>query len=151
MSKRILIPSTLPGLIGNELGVSDWHLVTQQDVNHFADVTQDQQWIHVDTARAEQGPFGATIVHGFLTLALLPKFAREVYGIEDVRMTINYGLNRVRFPHPIRVGERVRDRLSLVAVDETKSGTQVAVRHQIEIEGGNVPACIAETVSLLKV
>lgn len=139
----------LKALVGRELGVSAWHTVDQDQIQLFADATQDQQWIHSDPARAAAGPFGGTVAHGYLLLSMLPFLARQAYRVAGLTMTVNYGLNRVRFPSPVPVGSRIRDRISLVSVTDGKPGAQVVCRHEIEVEGGARPACVAETVSLL--
>lgn len=136
-------------LIDTELGVSDWHRVEQRQVQGFADATGDQQWIHVDPALAAAGPFGGTVAHGFLTLSMIPFFARQVYRVVGVKMVINYGLNKVRFPSPVPVDSRVRNRLTLLSVTPTARGSQVVIRHQIELEESPRLACVADTVSLL--
>ena len=107
---RPLLLAELPGLVGQEVALSDWHLVTQQQVNQFAQATGDHQWIHVDEERARAGPFGGTIAHGFLTLSLLPWFFESALAVTDSGMGVNYGLNRVRFMTPVRVGSRLRAR-----------------------------------------
>jgi acyl dehydratase len=136
----------LTGAAGEHLGYSSWHVVTQDQVNQFADATGDHQWIHVDVERAKAGPFGTTIAHGYLMLSLLPKLASEVYRVEGVRMGINYGLNRVRFPNPVPTGSRVRAGVELVTVDSIDGGVQVVSRVTIEIEGAPKPCCVAESV-----
>jgi acyl dehydratase len=135
--------------VGEELGTSDWVLIDQARVDRFADATDDHQWIHVDTERAAQGPFGATIAHGYLTLSLLPRFGWEIYRVENVTTGINYGLNRVRFIHPVRVGSRIRSTATLVSVTEVPGGLQLVVsqRVDVEVDGTPKPACIAETIS----
>lgn len=137
----------LPAAVGEHLGHSDWHTVTQDRVDQFADATGDHQWIHVDRERAEAGPFGTTIAHGFLALSLIPMLASEVYRVEGVRMGINYGLNRVRFPNTVPTGSRVRGGVELVSVEEIPDGVQVVSRVTIEREGAEKPCCVAETVA----
>jgi len=132
---------------GTELGVSDWLEIDQQRVDRFAEATGDHQWIHVDPQRAASGPFGTTIAHGYLTLSLIPYFAVRNYRIEGGRMSVNYGLNKVRFITPVPVGSRLRGRTELVTVDELESGAQLSFRTTIEIEGVERPACVAETLS----
>ncbi len=134
---------------GEELGSSDWLLVEQDRVDRFAEATDDHQWIHVDAERAAAGPFGGTIAHGYLTLSLLPRFAWEIYTVENTTTAINYGLNRVRFIHPVRVGSRVRSTATLVSVDEVPGGAQLVVsqRVDVEVDGKPKPACVAETIS----
>src|SRR5215210_4934261 len=111
---------------GEDLGTSDWHEVTQADVNAFADVTGDHQWIHVDVERAKQTPFGGTIAHGYFTLSLAPMFSYELFALDGFAFGVNYGLNRVRFPAPMPVGDRVRMRVRLVSVEEFEGGAQIA-------------------------
>ena len=132
--------------VGTHLGVSDWHTVTQKQVDLFADATGDHQWINVDPQRAASGPFGTTIAHGYLTLSLVPLFAAEVYSIEGVRLAVNYGCNKVRFPAPVRVGSRLRGSVTLDSVTPTAAGVQVAATVTVEIEDGSKPACVAETL-----
>jgi acyl dehydratase len=132
---------------GQEWGRSDWLQVTQDRINQFADATGDHQWIHVDPERAKAGPFGATIAHGFLTLSLIPALAGTLVKVEGIRMGINYGLNKVRFPSPVRVGSRVRAVSKNVSVEDVDGGVQVVNQVTIEIEGQEKPACVAETVS----
>lgn len=139
--------SELSGLVGTQLGTSDWIEVTQERVNLFADATDDHQWIHVDVERAEkESPFGGPIGHGYLTLALLIPMWSEVLVVTDVSMAVNYGLNKVRFPAPVRVGSKVRLTATLENVEEVRGGVQVTASAVIEIEGGTKPACIAEPV-----
>jgi len=138
----------VPSLVGEELGVSDWHLVTQEDVNAFADVTRDHQWIHLDAERAKtESPYGTTVAHGYLTLSLTPFLASQIMKVTGIRMGVNYGLNRVRFPAPVIVGKRVRARTTLKNMSEVKDGIQLETTVTIEIEGGEKPVCVAETVS----
>jgi acyl dehydratase len=134
---------------GQELGHSDWHDVTQEQVNTFADATGDHQWIHVDLERAAAGPFGGPIAHGFLTLAMLPVLTHEIYRIEHLTMAVNYGLDRVRFPSPVPVGARIRAAATLREVKETSLGQLCYSRVTIEVEGQRKAACIADTVTLL--
>ncbi len=131
---------------GEQLGASDWITIDQDRINTFAEATGDHQWIHVDPERAAQGPFGGTIGHGFLTLALIPGFSWQVSKVEGVRMTVNYGLNRVRFPAPVPVGSRLRGSFELADVSDVNGGVQVTQRVTIEIENGEKPACVAESV-----
>ena len=134
---------------GEHLGHSNWHTVTQEQVDLFAEATGDHQWIHVDPVRAKTGPFGGTIAHGYLTLSLIPMLTAEIFRVEGLAMGVNYGTEKVRFPAPVRVGSRVRSNAELIALRDVPRGTQAVVRHTIEIEGGDKPACVAETVSLL--
>ena len=134
--------------IGQEIGVTDWMLIDQERVNAFAQVTGDQQWIHVDVERAKrESPFGGPIAHGYLTLSLLAKFAQECIAVEGVKLAVNYGLNRVRFAAPVKVGSRVRARFVLGAVDDIPGGAQIVWQAVIEIEGSDKPACAAEMVT----
>ena len=137
----------LQALVGQDLGSSDWVLVEQQRIDLFAQATGDHQWIHVDPVRAAAGPFGATVAHGFLTLSLLPLFFEQGFAIDDVKMGINYGLNKVRFMSPVRVGSRVRGRFVLRGYQPLDGGAQLVVESTIELEGSDKPACVAETVS----
>lgn len=139
----------IESLIGQGLGSSEWMTMDQDAINTFADVTGDHQWIHVDEARAAEGPYGATIVHGFFTLSLIPKFSTEVFTIEGVSIRVNYGLNKVRFLQPVVVGSRLRGTISVKDVSRGDKGTQVILEHTIEIEGQDRPACVAEVVTLL--
>jgi acyl dehydratase len=134
---------------GQHLGVSQWHTVSQEQVNLFADATNDHQWIHVDVERAAAGPFGGTIAHGFLSLSLLAAFGPELYTVEGARMAINYGLDRVRFLTPVRVGSRVRDSADVLDVVLTDGGVRVTIRHTVEIEGAPKPALVADAIVLL--
>jgi acyl dehydratase len=134
--------------IGQEIGVTDWMLIDQERVNAFAKVTGDEQWIHVDVERAKrESPFGGPIAHGYLTLSLLAKFAQECIAVEGVKLAVNYGLNRVRFTSPVKVGSRVRARFVLGAVDDIPGGAQIVWQAVIEIEGSDKPACAAEMVT----
>jgi acyl dehydratase len=132
---------------GEVLGTSSWVEITQDAVNRFADATGDHQWIHVDPARAKNGPFGTTIVHGFMTLSLLPRLMHEIYTVDGIRMAINYGLNKVRFPSPVPVGSRVRAVSTLVEAGDAGNATvQLTVSTVVEIEGATKPACVAESI-----
>ena len=134
--------------LGQEIGVSEWMLVDQDRVNAFAEVTGDKQWIHVDVDRARrESPFGGPIAHGYLTLSLLAKFAGECIAVEGIRLAVNYGLNRVRFAAPVKVGSRVRARFVLAAVEDVSGGAQMLWQATVEIEGSDKPACVAEMVT----
>lgn len=137
----------LTPLVGEEIGVSDWIAVDQARIQAFADATEDQQWIHTDPARAADGPFGATIAHGFLTLSLLPRFYETAFRVREVRMGINYGLDRVRFPAPVAVGSRLRGRFVLKRLDLVDGGVQMMVEVTVEREAGGKPVCIAESLT----
>jgi acyl dehydratase len=134
----------LKAKIGEELGVSDWHEVTQEEIDAFADATGDHQWIHVDPERAAQTPFGGTIAHGLLTLSLGPRFTYQAYSLEGFAFGLNYGYDRVRFPAPLPVNSKVRMRAVLTSVDEVAGGIQMKVTQTFEIEGGQKPVCVAE-------
>ncbi|MDE1950758.1 MAG: MaoC family dehydratase [Burkholderiales bacterium] len=133
--------------VGREIAASDWVTVEQDRIDLFAEATGDHQWIHVDPARAAAGPFGATVAHGFLTLSLLPLLSQDAFAIDDVRMGVNYGLNRVRFPHPVRVGSRLRGRFKLLAFEPIEGGAQLTIEVTMEVEGASKPVCVAESVS----
>jgi acyl dehydratase len=130
-------------------GLSDWLEIDQERVDLFADATGDHQWIHVDRERATAGPFGGTVAHGYLTLSLIPLLGSQVFTLETPGAKLNYGVNKVRFPAPVRVGSRIRDRVTMGAVTDLATGKQLTLRHVIEIEGQDKPACVAETVVLL--
>ena len=140
--------SDLASLVGQEVAVSDWIPVTQEQVNQFADATGDHQWIHVDLERAKAGPFGAPIAHGFLTLSLLPKFMANAIEIRNTRMGVNYGLNKVRFTSPVPAGSRLRGRIKLLAFEPIdKGGAQMTWLVTVEREGSDKPACVAESLT----
>jgi acyl dehydratase len=140
----------LSAVVGQEVAVSDWVTITQAQVDRFAEATGDAQWIHVDVERAKTGPFGGTIAHGFLTLALIPRFFEDTIRITHVRMAVNYGLNRVRFTAPVRVGSRVRGRISLQQVSPIEpQGVQATWEVVIECEGVAKPVCVAESLARL--
>lgn len=137
----------LAACVGQEVAVSDWVTITQEQVDRFADATGDHQWIHVDPERARQGPFGAPIAHGFLTLSLLPRFFGSTFDVRGVRMGVNYGLNKVRFTAPVPVGSRLRARSTLLSAEPIAGdGLQTAWQVQIEREGGDKPVCVAESL-----
>ncbi len=137
----------LQARVGQELGASDWLTIDQARIDRFAEATGDHQWIHVDPARAAQGPFGTTVAHGFLTLSLLPWFFEHGFAVDDVRMGINYGLNKVRFPAPVPVGSRLRARFRLLAYEPIEGGAQLLVEATIEREGSAKPVCVAESLT----
>ncbi|MFG1945875.1 MaoC family dehydratase [Nonomuraea sp. NPDC048826] len=134
--------------VGQTLGTSDWLEIGQERVGTFADATGDHQWIHVDPVRAADGPFGGTIAHGYLSLSLLPVLMGTIYRIEGLRMGVNYGLNKVRFPSPVRVGSRIRVTAELREAREASGGVMAVLGSTMEIEGGAKPACVAETITL---
>jgi acyl dehydratase len=139
--------SELPALIGSTLGTSDWHHIDQARIDQFAAVTGDDQWIHVDPVRAAAGPFGTTVAHGHLTLSLVPVMVRTAFKIGDVRMSVNYGLNRVRFPAPVPVGSRLRGHFKLMSFEPIAGGAQLIVEVTCEREGHSKPVCVAESVA----
>jgi acyl dehydratase len=132
---------------GEVLGTSEWVTITQDEVNLFADATGDHQWIHVDPEKAKSGPFGTTIAHGFMTLSLLPRLMHGIYTVKGIKLAINYGLNKVRFPSPVPVGSKVRATSTLVGAEDIGDNTvQLTVSTTIEIDGAGKPACVAESV-----
>ncbi|MEU7060813.1 MaoC family dehydratase [Streptomyces sp. NPDC046197] len=133
--------------VGEQLGYTDWLEIDQKRIDLFAEATGDNQWIHVDPRKAAEGPFGTTIAHGYLTLSLLPLFGPQLIGVEGVRMGVNYGTNKVRFPAPVPVGSRLRATATISGVDEVPGGVQVTVAFTVEREGGDKPVCVAESVS----
>jgi acyl dehydratase len=132
---------------GQDLGTSGWHTVTQNQINAFADATGDHQWIHIDAERAATGPFGVTIAHGYLTLSLIPILVHEVYEVRGARMTVNYGVNRVRFPAPLPSGSDVRAQVSIDTVTVDGDRTQVVAQVTIAARDAEKPCCVAETVT----
>ena len=140
-------PQDLLAAAGQSLGHTDWLDMAQERVNLFADATGDHQWIHVDPQRAKDGPFGATIAHGYLTLSLANLFLPQLMEVQSVSMGVNYGCDRVRFPAPVPVGSRIRGAGEVVSAEEVKGGIQVVVRITVEIEGGERPACVVDTIS----
>src|SRR5580698_5304508 len=139
--------SELQALVGSTLGTSDWQNIDQARIDQFAEVTGDDQWIHVDPVRAAAGPFGTTVAHGHLTLSLVPVMVRTAFKIGDVRMTVNYGLNRVRFPAPVPVGSRLRGHFKLLSFEPIPGGAQVVVEVTSERERHAKPVCVAESVA----
>ncbi len=139
--------ASLAGQVGAHLGPTDWMTVDQARIDLFADATNDHQWIHVDPVAAAEGPFGATIAHGYLTLALVNSFLPDLLTVTDTSMGVNYGCERVRFPHPVTVGSRIRGRGEVISVEPAGGGLQVLVRVTVEIEGGDRPACVVDTLS----
>jgi acyl dehydratase len=134
--------------IGQEIAVGDWTTVTQEQINLFAEATGDHQWIHLDQKRAQaESPYGTTIAHGFLTLSLLSKLMVEALDLPKARMSINYGLNRVRFAAPVPAGKKVRARITLQGIDEVSGGVQMKWKVIIEVDGSEKPACVAETLT----
>ncbi len=137
----------LQPLVGQHLADSDWIAIDQRRIDLFAEATGDHQWIHVDPARAAAGPFRTTVAHGFLTLSMLPEMGANAMEFRDVRMGVNYGLNRVRFTSPVPVGSRVRGRFTLLEYKAIEGGAQITLDVTIEREGADKPACVAEAVS----
>ncbi len=137
----------LRAAVGRHLGYSDWLEITQDRIDTFADATGDHQWIHVDPDRAAAGPFGATIAHGYLTMALSNYFLPRIVEVTGVSMGVNYGVDKVRFPAPVRVGTKVRAGAELVAVEEVSGGVQTKMLITIEVEGSDKPACVIEALS----
>ena len=140
-------PADLLSAVGQHLGHSEWITIEQQRINQFADATDDHQWIHVDEEKAQAGPFGKTIAHGYLSLSLANKFLPEIMQVQSVKMGVNYGCDKVRFPAPVPVGSKVRGSGEMISAEEVKGGFQVVVRMTIEIEGGDRPACVIDTIS----
>jgi acyl dehydratase len=146
MSAITLDLDGLKAKVGSHLGYSNWHTVTQEEVNLFADATNDHQWIHVDPERAKAGPFGTTIAHGYFTLSLGTSFLSEILAVDGPRLAVNYGLNRVRFPSPVPVGSNLRCGADLESVDDIEGGCQITMKLTFEVEGTTKPACVAEIV-----
>ena len=136
----------LKGLVGQDLGNSEWLEITQERVNTFADATGDHQWIHVDPEKAKAGPFGGPIAHGYLTLSLVIPLFNELLKVDGVKMGVNYGLEKVRFPHPVPVGSKIRLNAKVVSVEDVPGGTQSTFDFTVEIDGVAKPACVARTV-----
>lgn len=146
--REIATLAELKALVGKEVAVSDWVEISQERVNQFAEATGDHQWIHLDVERCKrESPFGGPIAHGFLTLSLLPMLMQNSVRMTDVRMGVNYGLNKVRFPAPVPVGSKVRSRTTVLSVEDIEGGAQVTWQVTIEREGGNKPVCVAESIS----
>ena len=148
MTLHVPVPD-LPSWVGKEIGPGEWHEITQERVDTFADATGDHQWIHVDVEKAKAGPFGDTIAHGYLTLSLVPMLNWELWTYTGIAMGVNYGSDKVRFLTPVRVGSRVRARVKVLAADLRPDGSYL-VKNQVtvEIEGADKPALVAETLSL---
>ena len=147
MTTIIKHPNELLTRVGESLGATDWMLMEQGRIDTFANATGDHQWIHVDPVKAEQGPFGACIAHGYLTLSLANKFLPELMVVEQVSMGVNYGCDKVRFPNSVKVGQRIRGAGEIVSAEEKSGGVQVVVRITIEVDGEDRPACVVETIS----
>ena len=146
--REIASLAELKALVGQEVAVSDWVEISQERVNQFAEATGDHQWIHLDVERCKrESPFGGPIAHGYLTLSLLPMLMQSSVRMTDVRMAVNYGLNKVRFPAPVPVGSRVRSRTTVLSVEDIEGGAQVTWQVTVEREGGDKPVCVAESIS----
>lgn len=146
--REIASLEALKELAGQEVAVSDWVEISQERVNLFADATGDHQWIHIDAERSrKESPFGGTVAHGFLTLSLLPMLMQNAMVMSDVKMGVNYGLNKVRFPSPVPVGSRLRARMTLLSVEDIPGGAQVIWQVTIEREDSDKPVCVAESIS----
>ncbi|MDJ0879572.1 MAG: MaoC family dehydratase [Halieaceae bacterium] len=140
-------PAALLDAPGMALGPTDWLEITQERIDQFADATGDHQWIHVDPVRAQDGPFGATIAHGYLTLSLANLFLPDLMRVENTSMGVNYGCEKVRFPAPVPVGSRLRGVGEVISAEEVKGGVQVVVRVTVEIDNSERPACVVDTIS----
>jgi len=141
-------PAELAPALGQTFGPTDWITIDQDRINTFADATGDHQWIHVDVEKAKTGPFGATVAHGYLTLALTNLFLPLMVEVRGISMGLNYGLNKVRFPAVVPAGSRIRGKGELISVEEQKGAVQSIIRITVEVEGNPKPACIAEAISL---
>ena len=150
MAERIITSADdFKALVGKEVGVSRWLEVTQERVNRFAEATDDHQWIHTDPVRAKtESPYGGTIAHGYLTISLTPSLISEIAEVKNLKMGVNYGLDKLRFPAPVPVGSRVRVRLTLKKVREIGGAIQTTQEVVVEVEGQQKPACVAQTLSL---
>lgn len=141
----------LEQFIGKEIGVSDWHVVTQEQINRFADATLDHQWIHVDAERcAKESPFKSTIAHGFLTLSMAPYLMGQIFAVHKVGVWINYGLNNVRFSNPVPVNSRLRMKAKLVEMNRRESVAKLSIQLTFEVEGTAKPVCVADSLSLIR-
>ena len=141
-------PAALKDAVGQHLGYSDWLTIEQARIDGFADATDDHQWIHVDPERAKSGPFGATIAHGYLTMSLVNRFLPEIVRVDGISMGVNYGADKLRFPAPVPVGSRIRGGAELVEATDARDGSvQAKIRVTVEIEGGERPACVVDTLS----
>jgi len=142
-------PDALRSAVGEHLGFSDWHTVDQAQVDAFAEATGDHQWIHTDPERAAQGPYGGTIAHGYLVLSLLPSLVTTIFTVDGARLRVNYGLNKVRFPAPLKTGDAVRAGVQVASVEEVTGGLHVVLTVTVEPRSGGKPCCVAETVTRL--
>ncbi|OWW19351.1 MaoC family dehydratase [Noviherbaspirillum denitrificans] len=145
--RHIASVQELRELVGQEVAVTDWFTVNQERVNQFAEATGDHQWIHLDVERSKkESPYGTTIAHGFLTLSLLPMIVQSAISMPEAKLSVNYGLNKVRFPAPVPVGSKVRGRMTLKDVEDIEGGVQVSWLVTMEREGGDKPVCVAESI-----
>jgi acyl dehydratase len=150
MAERFDSVATVLAAVGRDLGVTEWTTITQDRIQLFADATDDHQWIHVDEVRAAAGPFGACVAHGYLTLSLANRFLPELVRYDGLKVGVNYGCERVRFPAPVRAGSRVRGHGHVVAAEPVKQGgVQATIRITVQVEGSDKPACVADTISRL--
>jgi len=140
-------PGALLAAVGQDLGRSEWLEIEQDRINQFADATGDHQWIHVDPERAQEGPYGKTIAHGYLTLSLANLFLPQILQVNNTSMGVNYGCEKVRFPAAVPVGSKVCGHGKILSAEEVKGGVQIVVRMTIEIEGSERPACVIDTIS----
>ncbi len=147
MEVRTIDVNDMKGLVGEELGVSPWYLVTQEEINLFADATRDHQWIHVDPERAKrESPFGGPIAHGYYTLSLAPYLISQIFVVTGIRMGVNYGIDRLRFPSPLKIGQSVRARVKLGNVEDVAGGLQALLQVTWEVDGGQKPVCAADVL-----
>jgi acyl dehydratase len=135
--------------VGKHLGYSDWHTVTQQEIDLFADATGDHQWIHVDAEKAAAGPYGKTIAHGYLTLSLVPILVKQIYRVTGLAMQVNYGSDKLRFPAPVPVDSRIRAGAELINIDRDDRGGRATVRVTVQVEGSERPACVVDTIAAM--
>lgn len=140
-------PLEMEAAVGQRLGESEWLTIDQERINQFADATGDHQWIHVDPEKAKSGPFGDTIAHGYLTLSLVNMFLPEIVDVQGIKMGVNYGCEKVRFPSPVKVNSKVRGVGELVQVENVKGAVQATIRVTVEIKGSDRPACVVDTIS----
>ncbi|WP_046315552.1 MaoC family dehydratase [Mycobacterium sp. UM_Kg1] len=139
----------LQARVGEHLGYSGWHTITQEQIDLFAAATGDHQWIHVDPERAASGPYGRTIAHGYLTLALIPILVKQIYQVTGLSMQMNYGVDKLRFPAPVPVDSRIRGGAELIGVERDKKGAKATVRVSVEVDGADRPACVVDTIALM--
>ncbi|MEE3754783.1 MaoC family dehydratase [Mycobacterium intracellulare] len=155
MTRARISPKVYDGIadfeahVGEHLGFSDWHQVTQKEINLFAEVTGDHQWIHVDPEKAAAGPYGRTIAHGYLTLSLVPILVQQIYRVTGLAMQVNYGSDKLRFPAPVPVDSRIRAGAELLKVERNDKGGRATVRVTVEVEGSERPACVVDTIAAM--